>query len=118
MPELTAEQIAQAAFDRDLIDENRLREIWGELGSRDIDPEQFKQFLLRRELVTNYQLERLLKGERTGFYYGQYRILYQVGSGTFARVYRATHRETGQVRAVKVLRKRYLDDQELRDQFI
>ncbi|GAG25245.1 unnamed protein product, partial [marine sediment metagenome] len=29
------------------------------------------------------------------------------GAGTFARVYRAVHRETGQVVAVKVLRKRY-----------
>ena len=46
---------------------------------------------MRREFVTNYQLERLLKGERSGFFYGPYKVLYLVGTGTFARVFRAMH---------------------------
>ena len=70
MPEWTAEQIAQTAFDRDLIDERHLRELWGELGSQQVDPAQFQQLLLRRELVTNYQLKRLLRGDRYGYFYG------------------------------------------------
>ena len=57
--------------------------------------------------MTNYQLERLLNGERYGFFYGPYKVLYLIGTGTFARVFRAVHRETREVRAVKVLRNRF-----------
>ena len=41
---------------------------------------------------------------RTGFFYGDYKVLYCVGAGTFARVFRAVHRTTGKMYAVKVLR--------------
>ncbi len=44
-------------------------------------------------------------------------MLYQVGSGTFARVYRAVHRETDQIMAVKVLRNRFTGDAAKREQF-
>ena len=62
---------------------------------------------MRRGLLTQYQLERLMNGYRTGFFYGDYKVLYCVGAGTFARVYRATHKQTGKMYAVKVLRSRY-----------
>ena len=85
--------------------------------ARNTDAAGFQQHLLRRELLTAYQLERLLRGDRTGYFYGHYKVLYQVGSGTFARVHRAVHRETGKVVAVKVLRGRFSDDATKRDQF-
>ncbi len=52
----------------------------------------------------------MLRGERTGFFYGDYKVLYLVGTGTFARVYRAAHKKTGDIRAVKVLRRRFVDN--------
>ena len=118
MPEWTAEQIAQRAFDLDLIDEQQLRELWGEIGTGIVDVDQFKQTLQGRGLLTNFQLKRLLHGERHGYFYGPYKVLYKVGSGTFSRVYRAVHRETGQVRALKVLRAELQHDPEKRQQFI
>lgn len=110
MVELTAEQIAQRAFDLDLLDERQLQEIWGDFGRRNVPPEEFVQFLLRRELLTNFQLDRMLKGERSGYFYGDYKVLYMVAGGTFARVYRAVQTQSGEVRALKVLRKRYSDE--------
>lgn len=106
MPEITtAEQLAQRALDVDVIDNAQLQSVWSELGSTNAPLAAFQQVLLRRELLTQYQLERLMKAEsRSGFYYGDYKVLYFVGAGTFARVYRAVHRETGKVYAVKVLR--------------
>jgi len=118
MPEWTAEQIAQRAFDLDLIDEQQLRELWGEIGTGIVEVDQFKQTLQGRGLLTNFQLKRLLHGERHGYFYGPYKVLYKVGSGTFSRVYRAVHRETGQVRALKVLRAELQHDPEKRQQFI
>lgn len=101
----TAEQLAQRALDVEVIDNAQLNAVWNELGSNEAPLALFQQAILRRELVTPYQLEKLMKPEsRTGFYYGPYKVLYFVGAGTFARVFRAVHRETGTMYAVKVLR--------------
>lgn len=107
MLELTAEEFAQRAFDLDLIDQRNLESVWSHFGTHNVSTEDFQNVLLQREYMTNYQVERLLKGERAGFYYGDYKVLYLVGTGSFARVYRAVHRETGKVYALKVLRKRH-----------
>ena len=106
MPEITtAEQLAQRAVDVNVLDNAQIQSVWNELGSNTAPLSAFQQVLLRRELLTQYQLERLIKAEsRTGFFYGDYKVLYFVGAGTFARVYRAVHRETGKMHAVKVLR--------------
>jgi eukaryotic-like serine/threonine-protein kinase len=117
MVELSAEQLAQRAFDLNLLDERQLQEIWGQVGSREVSGVEFQQLLLRRELLTNYQTERLLRGDRTGFFYGEYKVLYLIGTGTFARVYRASHRTTGEIVAVKVLRRRFAEDAEQADRF-
>jgi serine/threonine-protein kinase len=101
----TAEQLAQRALDVNVIDHAQLQSVWNELGSTNASLGAFQQVLLRRELVTQYQLEKLMKPEsRSGFFYGPYKVLYCVGAGTFARVYRAVHRDTGRMYAVKVLR--------------
>ena len=71
--------------------------------------EEVKKQLLRGEYMTNYQLERLVKGETAGYFYGPYKVLYAVGAGTFARVFRAVHRQTGEIVALKVLRKKFSD---------
>lgn len=101
----TAEQLAQRALDVGVLDDAQLQSVWSELGSTNAPIDAFQQVCLRRGLLTPYQLERLVRGEnRTGFIYGPYKVLYCVGAGTFARVFRAVHLETGQMYAVKVLR--------------
>lgn len=103
----TSEQLAQRALDVNIVDDSQLQSVWSELGSTTVPLIEFQQALLRRGLLTQYQLERLMAGYRTGFYYGDYKVLYCVGAGTFARVYRAAHKDTGKMYAVKVLRSRY-----------
>jgi serine/threonine protein kinase len=105
----SSEQLAQRAFDLGLLDDLQLQKAWASFGSRNVALEDFVQLLVRREFLTNYQIDRLTKGEKSGYFFGEYKVLYLVGTGTFARVYRAVHRETGQVVAVKVLRRRYSD---------
>ena len=101
----TAEQLAQRALDVNVVEQRQLQSIWSELGSTTPPLEDFVQAAMRQGLLTQYQLERLMKGEsRTGFFYGDYKVLYCVGAGTFARVFRAVHRTTGKMHAVKVLR--------------
>jgi serine/threonine-protein kinase len=101
----TAEQLAQRALDVNVLDDAQLQTIWSELGSTTVPLPAFQQTALRRGLLTQYQLERLMRGDtRTGFFYGDYKVLYCVGAGTFARVFRAVHRTSGRMYAVKVLR--------------
>ena len=71
----------------------------------------------RKELLTNLQVDRLKKGERSGYFYGKYKLLYLVGKGTFARVYRAVHVQNGKVFAVKVLRNQHSSDALERERF-
>lgn len=117
MGELSAEDFAQLAFNLNLISEIQLKQTLGQFGSHRPTFEEMKQYLLRRELLTNYQVERILRGERSGYFYGNYKVLYLIGTGTFARVYRAKHCETGDMMAVKVLRHRYTDNSEQTDRF-
>jgi len=118
MADQSAEDIAQRLIDLNLLTDRDLRGVWGELGSRNVTPEEFTQLLLRRELLTNYQLDRALRGERAGFFYADYKVLYLVAAGSFARVYRAAHKETGRVVALKVLRRRWSDKPDQAEQFV
>ena len=91
----SAEQIAQRALDLGLLDDRQLREIWANLGSHNVPMDDLLQMLVRREFLTNYQVERLVNGERSGFFFGSYKVLYLVGAGSFARVFRAADQKTG-----------------------
>ena len=60
----------------------------------------------------------MFKGEKGGYFYGENKVLYLVGTGTFARVYRAVNTKTAKIVAIKALRKRFRDDKDMTDQFI
>ncbi|MDO4573886.1 MAG: protein kinase [Planctomycetia bacterium] len=105
----TAEQLGLRAVQIGLISERDLRAAWAELGTKNVDLQTFTQLLIRKELLTNYQIKRLEDGATTRFFFGDYKVLYLVGRGTFARVYRAVSK-TGEVVAIKVLRTKYNDN--------
>jgi serine/threonine-protein kinase len=110
--------MAQRTLDLNLVSDRQLDQVWSELGSRNVPIEAFGAALVRSGLLTNYQIDRMVAGERSGFFYGDFKILYLVGVGTFARVYRAAHRETNKLVAVKVLRSRLSEIPEEVDRFI
>lgn len=114
----SAEKIADRAANLGLLTDRQLQEVWGLFGSRNVSSEDFQQALLRREYLTSFQLTRLVRGDKTGYFYGDYKVLYLVGSGSFARVYRASHTKTNELVAVKVLRSRYRTNPEQTEQFL
>jgi eukaryotic-like serine/threonine-protein kinase len=118
MSDITTEQLSQRMLDAGLIESRQLDSLWAELGTREVAFEQFASLVLRKEFLTNFQLDRLIKGERTGYFYGEYKVLYLAGVGTFARVYRAVNPENGRIVCVKALRKRFRDDKAMCEQFL
>ena len=107
MSEITADQLAHRIYECRLMELDQLRQIIGEVSvDGEANVETFKDNLLRHEHLTNWQLQRVLEGHVTGFFYGNWKVLYLIGAGTFARVYRSVHIKTGDVKATKVLRSR------------
>jgi len=112
MQPTTAEEFAHLAQELELVSAADLQTAWAELGGHNVPVEDLGSHLLRREVITGYQLDRLRKGDRRGYFYGSAKILYQVGAGSFARVYRAVNVNDGAMLAVKVLRSRFTQDAE------
>lgn len=118
MADLTPAQLSQRIVEVGLLEPLEVEQAWSEVGSIDGTCEDLLRILQRKELLTNLQVDRLLKGERSGYFYGPYKVLYLIGAGTFARVYRSVHRETGRVVAVKVLRRRHRNEPTQVEQFM
>jgi hypothetical protein len=95
MVDFTPTQLSQRIVELGLLEPIDIERAWSEVGGVDGSCEDLIRVLQRRELLTNLQVDRIFKGERTGYFYGQYKVLYLIGAGTFARVYRSVHRETG-----------------------
>ncbi|XZE21292.1 protein kinase domain-containing protein [Pirellulaceae bacterium SH449] len=116
--DISPRSLTQRVIDLDLASPMDIEKLWAELRTENATLEDVKGMLLRKGLLTNFQLERMLTGERLGYYYGPYKVLYMIGAGTFARVFRAVHRDTGRVVAVKVLRSRHRGDVTHIEQFL
>lgn len=118
MNDFTPTSLSQRIVELGLCEPLEVEQAWAEVGGLDGSCEDLLRVLQRRELLTNLQIDRLLKGERTGYFYGQYKVMYLIGAGTFARVYRSVHRETKRVVAVKVLRRRHRTEPVQVEQFM
>jgi len=96
-----------------------IEEMLSKAGGRgQADAKLFTELLLRGEHLTNWQLTRVVEGQRKGYFYNDWKILYLIGAGSFARVYRAFHVKTGDIKAIKVLRSRHSNDDEMREHFL
>lgn len=128
MSELTADQFAHRIVDVGLADALTVDQARAELGAGAVTLDEMIRIMQRRGVVTTLQTEKILKGDRTGYFFGQYKVLYLIGAGTFARVYRAekvgdlatadSDTSGKAVFAVKVLRKRFRDEPAQLDQFL
>lgn len=105
-----AADVAQQVVRLGLLDEPTAKELLFELDDPKSPAVDFVRMLERKRLLTPFQSGKLLKGDTDGYFLGGYRILYKIASGSFGRVYRGDDPRTGQIVAVKVLRRRWTED--------
>ena len=110
MSTLDAAGMAQLARRLDIVSDEQIREAWDDLGTDTGPPDPLLRFLERKGYLTPWQASKLVKGDTDGYFLGGYRMLYRIAAGSFGRVYRAENTRTGEVVAVKVLRRRWADD--------
>lgn len=116
MEQPTPEEFARRIGDLGLADRRKVDAAMGELGGTEMTLDAVIKQMQRRGLVTTLQTEKILRGDRIGYFYGDYKVLYLIGAGTFARVYRAS--KDDKVYAIKVLRKRFRDEPKEMEQFL
>jgi serine/threonine protein kinase len=116
MDTLTPHQFTQRIIDLGLAEPRVVDQAMNELGVGERSLDDVIETMQRRGVVTTLQTDKILKGDRHGYFYGDYKVLYLIGVGTFARVYRAE--KDGEVFAVKVLRKRFRDEIKELEQFL
>jgi serine/threonine protein kinase len=102
-----AEMIARLG----LVDEFVVKELLYELEDKKLPAEVLTKLMERKGLLTPFQSAKLLKGDTDGYLLGGFRLLYRIAAGTFGKVYRGDDPKTGQIVAVKVLRKKWLDNE-------
>lgn len=99
-----------------LLTEEQIQEAVAEAHSKE-NVAEILRILESKGYLTQWQSAKLLKGDTDGYYLGGYRLLYKIASGSFGRVFRADDPSTGRVVAVKVLRRRWSEDQQRIDLF-
>ena len=108
MAEFDAEMLAEQAVLIGLLTREQVRE--AETRPRTAAIEALARVLIRKGMLTSWQLDKLLKGDVAGFFYGGCQVLFHIAEGTFARVYRGQRTNGGKPVAIKVLRKRFTTD--------
>ncbi|HEY6565600.1 MAG TPA: serine/threonine-protein kinase, partial [Pirellulaceae bacterium] len=73
--------------------------------------------LVHQGLLNRWQADNLLQGKYKGFSLGKYTLLGHLGTGGMSSVYLAKHPVMERLVAVKVLPKRYVENQNYLDRF-
>lgn len=108
---IDAKAIADLAVRLGLATTDQVEQARHELGNKGNEPDPFLLVMERRGFLTPWQSNKLLKLEKDGYFLGGYRILYRIAAGSFGRVYRADDPGSGRIVAVKILRRKWSENQ-------
>ncbi|QDT46326.1 Serine/threonine-protein kinase StkP [Symmachiella dynata] len=94
----------------EFVTQSELAACMAQLRGNGSTPEDLLRLLERKQHVTSYQVGKILRGEIDFLVQGRYTLMYRNGAGSFARVFRAKARDTGEMVGIKLLRQRYVQD--------
>jgi tRNA A-37 threonylcarbamoyl transferase component Bud32 len=108
MPDYDADSFAERAVLIGLMTQGQLLEAREDASDGTL--EELTRTLVRKQSLTSWQVDRLLKGKTSGFYFGGAKVMFHIAEGTFARVYRGRRQPGNLSVAIKVLRHRFTSD--------
>ena len=94
-----------------------LREEYGDERAKPDGARKLAEELVKREVLTRWQADMLLKGKHRGFHLGAHRILRPLGQGGMSKVFLAEHEMMRRRCAIKVLPSKYQADPDLLGRF-
>src|SRR3954447_14373983 len=115
MTDFDAETLAEHAVLFGLVDKDQAKEAKND--AEDGTADALLRSMLRKGMLTSWQVERLQKGDPAGFFFGGCKVLFHLAEGTFARVYRGERMLGGRPVAIKVLRQRFVSDRDAIERF-
>ncbi len=88
-----------------ILSNERFEEIWQKVRDGDLpfDATDLAKYLVREQLLTDYQARRLLNNRPGGLIIGRYLILDRIGAGSMGKVYKARHRMMYRSVALKLI---------------
>ena len=112
---LSSERFLEIVGNSGLVEEGALakikQRIRDQLGDRlPSKPDKIAELFVRKNLLTEWHVEKLLSGKYKGFFLGNYKLLGHIGTGGMSSVYLAEHTRMGDKRAIKVLPKSRVKD--------
>ena len=98
-----------------ILSEGQLNEVSATINvdnvDRDADARRFAQELVEKRMLTDWQTRVLCGSEDGELAIGEYVILEHIGEGGMGRVYKARHRQTAKIVAVKLLNPQSASDE-------
>ncbi len=110
---LTVESFLQVVRQSGLIDKEQLQKLLKAFEQRGVDlakTQAIADALVSDELVTKWQVDKLLAGKHKGFFLGKYKLLDLLGKGGMSSVYLAEHVLMRRRCAIKVLPSKRVND--------
>jgi serine/threonine protein kinase len=102
---ISIKELLKNLTESNLLSDEEICTIHDSIGSRpDVkSAESFARELVRQNHLTKLQAGAVLKGKTKNLVFGEYVVMEKIGSGGMGQVFKACHRPTGKLVAVKVL---------------
>ncbi|VAX40031.1 serine/threonine protein kinase [hydrothermal vent metagenome] len=114
---LKLEELSKELVKSSLVEVNLLERSIDSLPLKSRDSASLLKVLGERQLLTSFQINRIQNSDFEMLVLGDYKLMYQNASGSFARVYRACSIHDGSMIGLKVLRQRWASEPAFVDEF-
>jgi serine/threonine protein kinase len=117
---LSADSFLSSVRQSGLVDDTQLKKFWQgfEQSGKDAQAtEIIASGMVESQILTRWQVDKLLQGKHKGFFLGKYKLLSLLGSGGMSAVYLAEHTLMKRRVAIKVLPQSRIEDTSYLERF-